>query len=122
MHVDRCGRCFAAAGPPCATVGPYAPPGRGGKKSGLRHPQNVGTDFTQSTLVISGEHFGGAAPTVRLANAVLAVKSTSANRIVASLPLGIRPATYRLTVTVEDGRQPVTSEVFHAALYASGGR
>jgi hypothetical protein len=79
-------------------------------------------DFKQSTLVILGEHFGSAMPTVRLANAVLMVKSASANRIVTSLPAGIQPATYRLTVTVEDGRHRVTSEAFHVGLYANGGR
>lgn len=79
---------------------------------------SVAADFKQQTLVISGEHFGDSTPTVRLANAVLTVKAAAANRIVAILPAGIQPATYRLTVTAQDGRRVVTSEVFYAGLFA----
>lgn len=81
---------------------------------------SAAADFKQQTLVITGQHFGVAPPTVRLANAVLEVQSASADRIVANLPAGIRPATYRLTITAQTGRHAATSEVFHVAL--SGGR
>ena len=57
-------------------------------------------------------------PTVRLSNAVLTIKSADADRIVAILPAGIQPATYQLTVTAQDGQRVVTSEVFHAGMFA----
>lgn len=82
---------------------------------------SVATDFKQQTLIISGQYFGASMPTVRLANAVLTVKTASTDRIVASLPAGLPPATYRLTVTAQDGRRAVTSEVFHAALFGGKG-
>jgi hypothetical protein len=82
---------------------------------------SVAADFKQQTLVISGRQFGSSLPTVRLANTLLTVKTASTERIVASLPAGIQPATYRLTVTAQDGRRAMTSEVFHAALLGGKG-
>jgi len=77
---------------------------------------SVAPDVKQRTLVISGERFGATTPIVRLANRILEVKSASASRIVAGLPADVRPATYRLTVTVMNGRREVSSDAFHAAL------
>ena len=91
----------------------------GGSGSILPVIFSVAADFKQQTLVISGEHFGAGTPTVHLANTVLTVKTAAADRIVAILPAGIQLATYRLTVTAQDGRRVVTSEVFHAGLFAA---
>lgn len=74
------------------------------------------TDVEDGTLVISGRHFGDAPPTVRLADDVLVVKSASVDRIVADLPAGIRPATYRLIITAQTGRRSATSQPFFVAL------
>ncbi|MGH8659740.1 MAG: IPT/TIG domain-containing protein [Gammaproteobacteria bacterium] len=69
-------------------------------------------------MVISGDNFGSATPTIRLANQVLKVKSFSANQVVVSLPANIQPATYGLTVSTS-GAYRSTSARFSAALFSS---
>jgi hypothetical protein len=82
------------------------------------HPVILSTavDTEKDLLVISGQNFGNAPPTVRSANQVLEVKSSSPNRIVVSLPSGIEAATYLLTVTTHDGLN--TSGWFTTAVVA----
>lgn len=75
----------------------------------------VAMDARKNALIITGWNFGSTSPTVRLADEVLDVKSFSDNRVVASLPANIEPATYRLTVTAT-GRNRLTSDVFSAAV------
>jgi hypothetical protein len=91
--------------------------GAGAAKPATPMIQSVAPDLKQGRLVISGQYFGGTAPTVRLGNLILEVKSASPNMIVAKLPDGIRPATYGLTVTINDGARVAVSDVFHAALF-----
>jgi hypothetical protein len=79
---------------------------------------SVAADFKDNTMIISGHYFGNAAPIVQLATQVLPVKSFIKDRVVVSLPLGIRPATYGLTVTTTEPAR-IRSEVFSAALVAS---
>jgi hypothetical protein len=82
---------------------------------------SVAADCARDTLVITGRHFGAGFPAVQLGDVALEVKSASAERIVARLSPGLQPATYRLAVTRRDGRQPLTSDAFHAALFGVGG-
>lgn len=56
-------------------------------------------NFNDKVMIIRGRNFGGAPPTVRLADHVLTVRSFSANKIIVSLPPGIRPAARDLRVT-----------------------
>jgi hypothetical protein len=95
-----------------ASIGPTTPP-----------PVIVSTmvDFKENVMVITGHNFGSALPIVRLANQVLRVKSYTANQVVVSLPPGIPPTTYRLTVAA-DGPYKLTSDVFNAALFAAADR
>lgn len=95
-----------------ASIGPIIPP-----------PVIMSTmvDFTENVMVITGHNFGSAPPIVRLANHVLQVKSYTANQIAVSLPPGIPPATYRLTVAA-DGPYKLTSDTFDAALFAASDR
>lgn len=56
-------------------------------------------DLENSLMTISGRNFGKSAPTVRLADHILEVKSSSPTQLVVRLPAGIRLATYLLTVS-----------------------
>jgi hypothetical protein len=78
-------------------------------------------DLKDNVIVISGHDFGSTPPTVRLANQVLPVKSFSTTQIIASLPAGIQPATYSLTVSTT-GPYQATSNPFNAAFFAAVGR
>ncbi len=95
-----------------ASIGPITPP-----------PVIMSTmvDFKKNVMVITGDNFGSAPPIVRLAKHVLQVKSHAANQVVVSLPPGIPPATYRLTVAAQ-GPYKLTSDIFDAALFAAAGR
>jgi hypothetical protein len=77
---------------------------------------SVAADLKHGTLVITGRDLGTGSPTVRLADRILEVESVSGNTIVAKLPAGLQPATYRLTVTTHDGLRIVRSDDFHATL------
>jgi len=59
-------------------------------------------NFNENVVVIRGRNFGSSWPDVRLAQHALKVKRFSAGEITASLPPGIRPATYTLTITAHD--------------------
>ncbi|MGQ0591289.1 MAG: hypothetical protein ACT4QB_01215 [Gammaproteobacteria bacterium] len=78
-------------------------------------------DFKENLMVISGHHFGTTPPTVTLAHQALKVKSCSKDRVVVDLPVGVEPATYRLTVTT-NGPHRLTSSTFSAAIFALAGR
>ncbi len=65
-------------------------------------------DFKENGMVITGHNFGRTPPIVRLGNQILTVKSFAPSQAVVGLPPGIRPATYRLTVTT-DGPYRLTS-------------
>jgi hypothetical protein len=80
----------------------------------------VAVDNEQNGLIITGRNFGDTSPTVRLADKVLDVKRSSENEIIASLPLGIEPATYGLTVTTA-GRNRVTSHPFSVTVPEADG-
>lgn len=55
-------------------------------------------DGAQHRLLIAGAHFGQRPPTVTLGGRALPVLRSSATAIVASLPAGLRPATYLLRI------------------------
>ncbi len=78
-------------------------------------------DFKENGMVIRGHNFDTAPPVVRLGNEVLAVKSLAPSQAVVGLPPGIRPATYRLTVTT-DGPHKLTSDAFSAVVFAAADR
>lgn len=77
---------------------------------------STAVDTEKDLLVISGQNFGNALPTVWSANQVLEVKSSSPNRIIVNLPSGIEAATYLLTITTHDGAN--TSGWFTMAVVA----
>lgn len=81
--------------------------------------QSTSVDFNENIMVISGQNFGSVSPIVRLANQVLEVKSHSGDQITVNLPVGIEPATYRLTVSVSKPYR-LTSDVFSAGLFGAG--
>ncbi|MGH8582283.1 MAG: IPT/TIG domain-containing protein [Gammaproteobacteria bacterium] len=64
---------------------------------------SVGVDHEAGLLIIAGQYFGKAAPTIRLGQEPLKVEQFSADRIVARLPPALQTATYRITVTTSDG-------------------
>lgn len=70
--------------------------------------QRVEIDSRQRHLVISGSNFGDTAPLVALGGETLSVKRFSAEQVVAALPSGVRPATYRLMLT--DARDATKSD------------
>ncbi|MGH8524161.1 MAG: IPT/TIG domain-containing protein [Gammaproteobacteria bacterium] len=72
-------------------------------------------------MVISGNYFGTVRPTVRLGDRVLNVENFSPNQVIVTLPHGIQPATYSLTVTA-NRPYPSTSNMFSAALFAAAVR
>ena len=78
-------------------------------------------DSNEHTMVISGNHFGTVLPTVRLGDRVMNVESFSPNQVIVTLPPGIQPATYSLTVTA-NRPYPLTSSMFSAALFATADR
>ncbi len=78
-------------------------------------------DSKENGIVITGHNFGSRPPIVRLGNQVLSVKSYAPNQAVVGLPPGIRPATYRLTVTT-DGPHRLTSDAFSAVVFAASDR
>jgi hypothetical protein len=105
------------AGLSVAPAVPAAGSGSGAVSPAVPTILSAAANLSQNTLVISGNDFGGALPTVRLANQVLEVQSASTHTIVAKLPAGIRPATYRLTVTAQNGERATVSDAFHAVLF-----
>jgi IPT/TIG domain len=78
-------------------------------------------DAGQNGMVISGHHFGPAAPVVRLGDQVLPVTSHTENQAVVTLPPAIPSATYRLTVTT-DGPRKLTSAPFSATVFSVADR
>jgi len=72
-------------------------------------------DAQEKILIITGRNFGATLPTVMLADQALDVKRFSEHEVVASLPLGIRPATYGVSVTTS-GRTRASSNLFSATL------
>ena len=102
-----------------ASLGHATAGGRGLPGPTLPVVLKTAVDFKENVLVISGRHFGTAAPTVRLAEEVLDVKHFSEKEIVVSLPPDTQAATYHLTVT-SGGRYRSTSEPFSVA-YAPRG-
>lgn len=75
-------------------------------------------NFNENVVVIRGRNFGSSRPDVRLAEHVLKVKRFSTGEITASLPPGIRPATYNLTITTHDPHKG-SPESFTATLFAA---
>ena len=80
----------------------------------------VAMSANENAIVITGWNFGGTAPTVRLGEYVLDVKTFSDNRVVAGLPPHLEAATYRLTLT-SSSKSRFTSDVFSAALPGMAG-
>jgi hypothetical protein len=78
-------------------------------------------DSNEHTMVISGNYFGTVLPTVRLGDRVLNVESFSPNQVIVTLPPGIQPATYSLSVTA-NRPYSLTSSLFSAALFATAAR
>ncbi|MGH8511427.1 MAG: IPT/TIG domain-containing protein [Gammaproteobacteria bacterium] len=78
-------------------------------------------DANEHTMIISGHNFGTVLPTVRLGDRVMKVESFSPNQVIVTLPPGIQPATYSLTVTA-NRPYPLTSNLFSAALFATADR
>ena len=75
-------------------------------------------DVKANILIITGRNFGATLPTVTLADQALDVKGFSEYEVVASLPLGLTPATYGVIVTTS-GRNQASSNLFSAALPAT---
>ena len=82
---------------------------------------SVTANFSEHTVVISGNNFGAVRPTVRLGDRVMHVESFSPNQVIVTLPPSIQPATYSLTVTA-NRPYPSTSSQFSAALFATADR
>lgn len=80
----------------------------------------VALDATENVLVITGRNFGETPPTVTLADAALVVKRFSENEVVATLPRGLTPATYGITVTTHGIRHRAVSNQFSATLPGAG--
>lgn len=99
-----------------AACGIAAAGGRG--NPGPQAPWVVKTsvDAKEKALIVTGRHFGAAAPTVMLSGQVLEVKRFSENEVVASLPQRLAPATYGVTVTTNGVRNRVTSNLFSTTL------
>jgi hypothetical protein len=66
---------------------------------GAPHIERTAASDGLTQLTIFGDNFGSSTPRVSLAGADLQVESSSDTRIVAALPKGIAPGTYRLIVT-----------------------
>ncbi|MCI0668471.1 MAG: IPT/TIG domain-containing protein [Methylococcaceae bacterium] len=82
---------------------------------------STAVDIHENGMVITGHHFGPSAPTVRLGDQILSVKSHTENQAVVGLPPEIEPATYRLTVTTEGPRR-LTSDPFSATVTSVANR
>lgn len=82
----------------------------------------VALDPTENVLVITGRNFGETLPTVTLADTALVVKRFSENEVVATLPRGLTPATYGITVTTNGIRHRAVSSLFSATLPGAGKR
>ncbi len=75
-------------------------------------------DANTELLTIRGSGFGDRAPRVTLAGEALPVLSSGAFEVLASLPLGLEPGSYRLTVS--RGRGEGKSDTFDVTLGAAG--
>lgn len=75
-------------------------------------------DANTELLTIRGSGFGNRAPRVTLAGEPLPVLSSGPFEILASLPLGLEPGSYRLTVS--RGRGEGKSDTFDVTLGAAG--
>jgi hypothetical protein len=119
LHVKAARKSLTTALAIALVLGPTAAfaIGAGAVKPAAPVIQSVATNLKQNTLTITGQHFGSTVPIVSLGGLALKVQSASAQTIVARLPVGIRPATYGITVTAKDGARVAVSDVFHAALF-----
>lgn len=72
-------------------------------------------DVKQNVIIITGQNFGMAPPSVRLANKVLNVKQFSDHEVVAVLPGDIASGTYSVLVT-SGSQVHANSNLFSAAL------
>jgi type VI secretion system Hcp family effector len=75
-------------------------------------------DANTELLTIRGSGFGNRAPRVTLAGEPLPVLSSGPFEVLASLPLGVEPGSYRLTVS--RGRGEGKSDTFDVTLGAAG--
>ena len=75
-------------------------------------------DANTELLTIRGSGFGSRAPRVTLAGEPLPVLSSGPFEVLASLPLGLEPGSYRLTVS--RGRGEGKSDTFDVTLGAAG--
>lgn len=82
---------------------------------------SVTANFSEHTVVISGNYFGAVRPTVRLGDRVMNVESFSPNQVIVTLPPDVQPATYSLTVTASRPHR-LTSNLFSAALFSTADR
>ena len=82
-------------------------------------------DSATNTVRLDGANFGTAPPTVTLGayTTPLAIVSASSNQVVATLPAGVAPGTYLLTLTATtpNGNRPYTAaDEFWLAIGAQG--
>ncbi len=75
-------------------------------------------DTANNILIVSGRHFGDGTVIITLGDRVLRVKSHSDREVVAEIPEGLAPGSYRLTVT-SAGPSKQSSEPFSAAVFAA---
>ena len=75
-------------------------------------------DANVELLTIRGVNFGGARPRVTLAGEALSVMSSGPFEILAALPAGLEPGSYRLTVS--RGRGEGRSDTFDVTIGAAG--
>lgn len=104
---DRLAVTLAKGGGSQAQGSPNAPE--------IRRVEVVEVGNAPAGLVITGSNFGSAAPTVELQGLPLAVSASSPTQIQASLPPGLVPGTYLLSVT-----QGSKSSLFNVAVGEEG--
>ena len=98
-------RAFAAAGLAAAALAVSVAADSGESGGGSGHKPTIRSAVANASatrLTIQGSHFGQD-PEVRLAGALLTVLSSDPGEILAVLPAGLAPGSYRLTVTRHPG-------------------
>lgn len=118
--------CGCTLTPICGAVAPpmgtscVAYPEPRSPRSVVPEVESTTINFNENVVIIRGHNFGSSLPDVRLAQHVLKVKRFSAGEITASLPPGIRPATYyNLTITAHDPHKGSSSESTTTTLFAA---
>lgn len=91
-----------------------------GVEAGIGSPhapmiETTQVDGRQALLIIRGQHFGSATPTVVMGQWQLKVREHSEQRIVAELPRNLNGSSYRIQV-ISSSRERASSEPFFATL------